>query len=63
MLKGPFNCWIYLQVSIGSDNGLVPTGRQAISWTNMFSEAYMRHLALMYCGLLMPYCARDPLTV
>ena len=31
--------------SIGSDNGLVPTSRQTIIWTNggQFAEAYIRH--------------------
>ena len=31
--------------SISSDNGLAPTRRQAIIWTNdgKFSDAYMRH--------------------
>ena len=33
--------------SIGSDNDLVPSGRQAIIWTNddYFTDAYMCHLA------------------
>ena len=35
--------------SIGSDNGLVPTGRQAIIWTNvgLFTDAYVRRSASM----------------
>ena len=35
--------------SIGSDNGLAPTRRQAIIWTNdgWFTDAYMRHSASM----------------
>ena len=35
--------------SIRSDNGLVPTRRQAIIWTNLglFTDAYMRHSASM----------------
>ena len=35
--------------SIGSDNGLAPTRRQGIIWTNAgkFADAYMRHAALM----------------
>ena len=34
---------------IGSDNGLSPTRRQAIIWTNdgQFIDAYMRHSASM----------------
>ena len=34
---------------IGSDNGLAPTRRQAIIWTNdgKFTDAYMRHSASM----------------
>ena len=33
----------------GSDNGLAPTRRQAIIWTNdgKLTDAYMRHLASM----------------
>ena len=33
--------------SIGSDNGLAPTRRQAIIWTNddKLTDAYMRHSA------------------
>ena len=33
--------------NIGSDNGLAPTRRQAIIWTNdgNFTDAYMRHSA------------------
>ena len=35
--------------SIGSDNGLAPTRRQAIIWTNdgEITDAYMRHSASM----------------
>ena len=35
--------------SIGSDNGLAPTKRQAIIWTNdgYFTDAYMRQSASM----------------
>ena len=35
--------------SIGSDNGLAPTRRRAIIWTNddLITDAYMRHLASM----------------
>ena len=35
--------------SIGSDDGLAPTRRQAIIWTNngKFSDAYVRHSASM----------------
>ena len=35
--------------SIGSDNGLAPTRRQTIIWTNdgQFTDAYMGHLASM----------------
>ena len=35
--------------SIGSDNGLVTTRRQAIIWTNggKITDAYMRHSASM----------------
>ena len=35
--------------SIGSDNGLAPSRRQAIIWNNddLFTDAYMRHLASM----------------
>ena len=35
--------------SIGSDNGLVPTRRQAIIWTydGYITDAYMRHSASM----------------
>ena len=35
--------------NIGSDNGLAPTRRQAIIWTNdgWFTDAYMRHLSSM----------------
>ena len=34
---------------IGSDNGLAPTRRQAIIWTNdgKLTDAYMRHSASM----------------
>ena len=34
---------------IGSDNGLAPSRRQAIIWTDggKFSDAYMRHSASM----------------
>ena len=34
---------------IGSDNGLAPSRRQAIIWTNdgKFTDAYMRQSALM----------------
>ena len=36
-------------ISIGSDNGLVPTRQQAIIWTNdgQITDAYMRHSASM----------------
>ena len=39
---GPIN-------SIGSENGLAPTRRQAIIWTNdgYITDAYMRHSASM----------------
>ena len=42
--KGPIN-----NSSIGSDNGLAPSRRQAIIWTNdgQFTDAYMRHSASM----------------
>ena len=33
--------------SIGSDNGLVQTRRQAIFWTSDFTDAYMHHSASM----------------
>ena len=35
--------------NIGSDNGLAPTRRQAIIWTNdgLVADAYMRHSASM----------------
>ena len=35
--------------SIGSDNGLAPTRRQTIIWTNdgLVTDAYMRHSASM----------------
>ena len=35
--------------STGSDNGLAPTRRQAIIWTNdgLITDAYMRHSASM----------------
>ena len=35
--------------SIDSDNGLAPTSRQAIIWTNngWITDAYMRHSASM----------------
>ena len=35
--------------SLGSDNGLAPTRRQAIVWTNagLITDAYMRHSASM----------------
>ena len=40
--KGPIN-------NIGSDDGLAPSRRQAIIWTNdgRFIDAYMRHSASM----------------
>ena len=43
--KGPINN----KSSIGSDNGLAPTRRQAIFWTNagLFIDTYMRHSASM----------------
>ena len=43
--KGPINNIS----SIGSDNGLAPTRRQAIIWTNdgKVTDAYMRHSASM----------------
>ena len=42
--------WSNWQYSIiVSDNGLAPARRQAIIWTNgdYFTDAYMRHSALM----------------
>ena len=42
--------WVQLKYfSIGSDNGLAPSRRQAIISTNdgLFTEAYMRHSASM----------------
>ena len=41
--------WNWQYPNIGSDNGLAPTKRQAIIWTNdgYFTEAYMRHSAEM----------------
>ena len=38
-----------IQASVGSDDGLAPTRRQAIIWTNdgKFTYAYMRHSASM----------------
>ena len=43
--KGPVN---NIPASIGSDNGLAPTRRQAIIWTNdYFTDAFMRHSASM----------------
>ena len=40
---------IKLNSSIGSDNGLALTRRQAIIWTNdvLFTDAYMSHSASM----------------
>ena len=42
--KGPIN-----YSNTGSDNGLVPSRRQDIIWTNggYFTDAYMRHSASM----------------
>ena len=39
----------YQYSNIGSDNGLAPTRRQAIIWTNhdKITDAYVRHLASM----------------
>ena len=43
--KGPINNIF----STGSDNGLAPTRRKAIIWTNdgLITDAYMRHSASM----------------
>ena len=49
------NKWIPIEISltfvaiIGSDYGFAPARRQAIIWTsdNRFTDAYMRHAALM----------------
>ena len=41
---------LIIKASIGSNNGLAPNRRQAITWTNagfFFTDAYMRHSASM----------------
>ena len=45
VFKGPINNI----PAFGSDNGLAPSRRQAIIWTNdgLFTDAYMRHSASM----------------
>ena len=44
--------------SIGSDNGLSPSRRQAIIWTNYdyFTDAYMRHSASMSYSVYIRVC-------
>ena len=44
-----FELTLFQHSSIDSDNGLVPTSRQAIIWTNdgQFTGAYMSHSASM----------------
>ena len=47
-------------VSIGSGDGLVPSDKQAINWTNVDQVLYhhmasLGHSELTHCGLVMPY--------
>ena len=51
-LKFHWSSFLRVQLTIfhqGSDNGLAPTRRQAIIWSNdgKFTDAYMRHSASM----------------